>query len=343
MKVLSLFILTTVANAELYASCGDKEAILLLPQRESISPHNLMASMSALRLTPSIMDRVHFDRASEPMEVMRLPLGFFQHSLTAHQLTEIILNERLVDLVKGRFSTSKLQNPRLMRNKLAQLRLKLGLLSADTIGKDMDRVMERLPTSLYEFLSPLAALASPAFKCTIVGLARLFHLSLFHSRKWSSSIQDTLETLARLAGNPGRIFTIADGIAEMAIRHPQVGPGAGMRVGRLAGEIHTLSELLRRNHQMNKSANGFDSMTGFNLPTKRLPIAVAIYDEEKRSSLTEDVFKRKNPQMNDNIGRSDQMSGYDLSARRPLISDEKKFKFARDVWTVPKRHCKHRK
>ncbi|PJF17414.1 hypothetical protein PSACC_02781 [Paramicrosporidium saccamoebae] len=238
-----------LASAKLYIKKGETEYVLKFPEEESLSEDVVRHTLRKAKLSMNLLGNMHFDRATSGMEVVRLPLTFFENWLNEEQLAQIVLNDGLSDLLDGEILQYDFKDALLVQNKLSSLHMKLGMLDANNMGDRLDRIIERIPTRLYPYLSPLAALISPKFKGTVKGFARLFHISMSLVETLSANgrivLASVLRELPALHSSPSRIFTVAQLLADLVIKNPSLGLTIGTRIAQLCGEIQNISTLLR--------------------------------------------------------------------------------------------------
>lgn len=216
-----------------------------LPEKETVSFRELRRVLHRKALRTDHIPFIHFDQAETPMEVMRLPVKFFDQFFNEQQLIEITLNENLKTLLNGKFRRKLvLQNHQLMKEKLALVRMKLGFLRADNLGDRIDRVIERIPTRLYRFLNPFTALASEKFKATLQGVMRLFYLGEGTVCQFSAEIQTsvtaTFHQISSLHNSPHRLFATGQLLISLARRYSSLGDLFRDRIHQFVGELQNM-------------------------------------------------------------------------------------------------------
>lgn len=185
--------LGAVTRAQVYIlHVGNVPVALNFPRVDNVPITVVEDQLKKFNLDLHGMEKIQFDRAAKCMDVMRLPLCFFQDSLTPEQLIQIILNDKLKPLIASKREPSllrKVDDKDLLKLKLDALHRRLSLLDRDNLGPNQDEVVRRLPTSLYRFLHPYVALTADTFKCTIKGIIRLFEISWETVKKLVSKLR----------------------------------------------------------------------------------------------------------------------------------------------------------
>ena len=240
----------TIVVAELYAVKGDKDVTIKLPKVDNMSDRAFAKALYNAGLkADNQAASIHFDRAKDPVEVLSLPISFFESTLTTQQVGEIVLNKNLRTIVNGKvLADAEEENKLAWKHKVNSFRLKLGLINIDTAGDKVDAIIRRIPTGLYQFLSPLTALISPKFKPTLKGFARLFCISVTFvddlGVDLQVAVQKVLRDLVRLQNSPNRVFAVTQTVIELLQENPALGSTLSSRVAQLSRELHNLSQTL---------------------------------------------------------------------------------------------------
>lgn len=164
-----------------YDGEGTEELRVVLPKVEDVPLRTVIATLSQLNLDLEDLSSLRFDKADDVSEVLRLPQTFFDEYLNAPQLIQIILNDKLRDIISVHYKRrlrKHFSDRDTMKAKVKTLHSKINLLDLQSLGPYHDEVVRRIPTNLYRHLSPYVALTSRTFKNTSEGFKRLFGLTV---------------------------------------------------------------------------------------------------------------------------------------------------------------------
>lgn len=262
------------SEAKLYVT-KVRPKYIRLPEKEDISMRELRHALHRRGLRSDHIPFIHFDQAECPMEVMRLPLGFFDEFFNEQQLVEITLNANLKTLLNGKFRRGMVfQDKQRMKEKLALVRMKLGFLRADNLGDQIDRVIERVPSSLYRFLNPFTALSSTTFKATAQGFMRLFYLGRGSLQQLStetqSSVMATFNELSALRNSPNRLFAAGRLLIGLSRRYDDLANLFRDRIRQFVYELQNVVDEVRAKTLVTKAhltrfvaAQGLPTKTAF--------------------------------------------------------------------------------
>lgn len=213
------------------------------------------------------MANIHFDQASNPHEVLQLPLEFFSTLMTNDQLIEMILNKKIhkslfkvesglckVHIIKKKgtrqINTIKKGVPKPYVTNLVALRQRLLKLNPVTIRDHTvaNKVMKNIPTTAYDVTSPLLALTSSpsSFPCTLRNVARLFNISIRSIIKDYPALLPTvisfLKGIVKLLAIGASIFTIVKTIVEFTTKNIQLLDIIQPKLDLLLTELHSMQK-----------------------------------------------------------------------------------------------------
>lgn len=277
---LLLLLLFPIVSAVLYVKKGNGGIRIPLPVAESLTVDQVNAFMPPGLLVKEI----HFDFAENCLEVISLPLVFFQEHLTPEQLTEILLNKTLRPIIENTLGEHyKFRNDALIDNKRQAIKNRLGLLTIQNLGGFHDAVVASVPERWYRHIHPLTALLSRSFKPGIINYARLFHISFPGLKSISLSligvVKATLKQLEELGVTPARVFQVVQILVGLLIQFPVLAAMIGIRVDLLSMGLSILSAGLdclaggaKKNAAMAASSGKVGRTLSLNLPEGFTPI-----------------------------------------------------------------------
>lgn len=199
-----------------YDEGSAEEIPVNFPPMDDIPLRTIVSTLEDLDLQLEDLVSLHFDSVESVQEVLALPKTFFEEYLCAPQLIEIILNDKLSDLISSHYRLKLRKSVKytsLAKAKVKALHSKMDLLDLQSLGPYHDQVVSRLPTRLYRYISPYVALTSRAFETTALGFKRLFGVSTRGLKSLALAIRfkinQVFESLQRLRHNDRVIRTLA--------------------------------------------------------------------------------------------------------------------------------------
>lgn len=203
------------ASAELYFTLNrDRSRVTLeLPEVEDLTFRGLAEELKKQSLSIDALDSLHFDAADSALEVLRLPEVFFQQYLRPTQLTELILNPAMEEVLEGNYlqkSGRSIKARDATKRKIRHIYAQLDSLDPRQLGPQHDAVVARIPTRLYRFLSPATAVLARTCKTTFSALFQLFRLSfrtcVVVGRTTAHALMTAFRALRALGVTPLRVF-----------------------------------------------------------------------------------------------------------------------------------------
>ena len=335
--ILLISIATPLANAFLYVPRDGGSLELELPAQESITDSILQ---SVLEDVPA--SAIHFDRATSCMELMSLPLSFFQDSLTPIQLNEIFLNKALGDLT-GKFIKGRFEDHDLMDAKMDALKKKMSAMTVASLGENHDAVVAAVPSSWYKFLHPLTAIMSNSFNITKRSLAQLFCVSRSVLKSLTvglfRNVKGVFSTITSLGITPGRVFTIASLLIGLINAFPTLSSLAfGVRIQDYVQGLKLLGQALNvLSNFVTKTVTKDTSMT-IDTAQSLLPVrwfkssAIVKVRGAEKFVLPGNVNIRLGPAVS---GAKGSLRGHKVLKTSGDLAQDNATKLNRDTWMLP--------
>jgi hypothetical protein len=259
MIISNILFLASVVTAELYIPKGRDDVFVKLPDVEDCVDTKLYPLLFKSGLAVSDLSLMRFDRAVDAMEVLALPLTFFQNYMTDEQLQEIILNDKLKGVISGKFHKTKdLEFPKVMEQKVKEINGRLKDLTPAKLETNLDFIVAKIPSSQYQNVSPLTLLTSNSFKPSIKNYSRLFGITRqvlsSLALRLKSFVGKMLKALKKLASGPNRAFAAAKIVLEVLSKYPQLASILGARSTQLTNELAMITNALSQKNFMVKMA-----------------------------------------------------------------------------------------
>lgn len=250
-------------RAELYVSQDEHVRLTLkLPDLEDIPMLEMAKALESLQLDTKGLDCIHYDGVQEALEVLSLPPEIFVQHLSPTQLTEIIMNTAMDQVLDNTYllkNGKNVKNKQAVRTKMDLLFRAFGSLTPANLGSMHDAVIARIPTSLYRHLRPLTVMASSAFKMTLRGFKSLFHITtrglVRAGKRAASAVVTTFTLIRRLGITPLRTLQAVQVLLDLVVKYPEI-EAMIPRVYLLAKEVDQLSHFVTGNAALLQTLGG---------------------------------------------------------------------------------------
>lgn len=250
MLITKLLVLFGVVTAEVYFDLDSERVVFELPPVEDLMFRELAETMERAKIPLTALDKMHFDAASSALEILCLPEVFFEQYLQPAQLTELILNPVMENVLEGNYlqkegRTIKARDA--TKRKIHHIYTQLEFLTPEQLGPQHDAVIARIPTKLYRFLSPITAVLARTVQTTFSAFFNLFSLSLRTcvrvGRATAHALMRAFRTLRDLGITPLRVFKYLEVLLSLLTAAPGLN-GMAPRVFELATELEHLTGLM---------------------------------------------------------------------------------------------------
>lgn len=247
--LLSLSLLLSSLLAELIVYIGDEIGgqVINFAKLDDLPVMEVIRTLNRHRLSLNDLSLLHFHKVTDPMELIRLPLIFFQELLTPEQLIEIILNDRLGVLLEHRRSRKLRalvgETGSVGQQKVKCLHRSIEKLDVSNLGPHREAVVARIPTRLYKYLTPYVALISRSFQATFKGFKSLFDIT-FHSLRelaahLKAMVMEGLHLLERIRQDQ-RVIRVLEILTPIVKEIPSL-IMLGVKLGMLAMQIAAIA------------------------------------------------------------------------------------------------------